>query len=176
MQAPVLFANTIGDIAHQFGVTWPTFIAQVISFTIVALLLRRFAYRPILHMLEFRRQSIAESLANADKIKTELAKTDAARQEILVRANEQAAKLIEEARDAAAKVLEQETQKAIATANQIVAKAREANEADLARMKRELRNEVGRLVVETTAKVTGKILTMDDRQRLAEETNRELAA
>jgi len=40
----------------------------------------------------------------------------------------------------------------------------------------ELRKEIGRLVVETTAKVTGKVLTVDDHQRLAEETNRQLAA
>jgi F-type H+-transporting ATPase subunit b len=40
----------------------------------------------------------------------------------------------------------------------------------------ELRREVGRLVVQTTAKVTGKVLTPDDQQRLVEETNRQLAA
>ena len=73
-------------------------------------------------------------------------------------------------------MLEQETQKAIATANQIVAKAREASEAELARMKAELRREIGRLVVETTAKVTGKVLTVEDHQRLAEEATRQLAA
>ena len=43
-------------------------------------------------------------------------------------------------------------------------------------MKEELRKEVGRLVVQATAKVTGKILTMDDQKRLAEEANRQLAA
>ena len=51
-------------------------------------------------------------------------------------------------------------------------KAREAAEADHARMLAELRREVGRLVVETTAKVTGKVLTLEDQQRLAEETSR----
>ena len=40
----------------------------------------------------------------------------------------------------------------------------------------ELRREVGRLVVQTTASVTGKILTADDHRRLAEETARQLAA
>jgi F-type H+-transporting ATPase subunit b len=40
----------------------------------------------------------------------------------------------------------------------------------------ELRAEVGRLVVSTTAKVTGKILTVDDQKRLADETNKQLAA
>ena len=55
-------------------------------------------------------------------------------------------------------------------------KARQATEAEHARMLAELRREVGRLVVATTAKVTGKALTLDDQQRLTEETNRELAA
>jgi len=94
----------------------------------------------------------------------------------LNQANLQANKMIEEARAAAAKVLEQETQKAIATANDIIAKARQANETELARMKTELRREVGRLVVSTTAKVTGKVLTGEDQNRLADETNRQLAA
>jgi F-type H+-transporting ATPase subunit b len=43
-------------------------------------------------------------------------------------------------------------------------------------MKEELRREVGRLVVQATTKVTGKILTLDDQKRLAEEANRQLAA
>jgi F-type H+-transporting ATPase subunit b len=165
-----------GQVVRTFGLNWTMFLSQVIAFSIVALVLKKFAYRPVLQMLEDRRQRIAEGLANAEKIKAELAKTEAAHQAVLVQAEGQAVKMIEEARAAAARVLEQETQKAIATANQIVTKAREASEAELARMKLELRREVGRLVVETTAKVTNKILTVEDRQRLAEETNRELAA
>jgi F-type H+-transporting ATPase subunit b len=43
-------------------------------------------------------------------------------------------------------------------------------------MKTELRREMGRLVVQASIQVTGKILTAEDQQRLAEETNRELAA
>jgi F-type H+-transporting ATPase subunit b len=171
-----MFASILSDTAQQFGVDWPHFLAQCLSFAIVLYLLRRFAYQPILQILEDRRQRIKEGLENAEQIKAELAKTEAARQEALNQANQQANKLIEEARAAAARVLEQETQKAIATANQMVAKAREASEAELVRMKAELRQEIGRLVVETTAKVTGKVLTVEDHQRLAEETNRQLAA
>jgi F-type H+-transporting ATPase subunit b len=154
----------------------PHFFAQVISFSIVTFLLYRFAYHPILAMLEERRQRIAESLANADKIKTELATTEAARQDVLAKANAQATKLIEEARAAAARVQETETQKAIAAAEQIISKAREAAAQDHARMLVELKREVGRLVVQTTATVTGKILTPEDQRRLAEETARQVAS
>jgi F-type H+-transporting ATPase subunit b len=163
------------DTAQQFGVTWPLFIAQVANFTIVAALLYFFAYKRVLAMLEERRNRIAEGLANADKIKTELAKAEVQRQEILSKANDHATKLIEEARAAAARVQEKETQKAISAAEQIIAKAREASLADHARMMTELKREVGRLVVQTTATVTGKVLTPDDQRRLAEETAKQIA-
>ena len=166
----------IEQIARTFGVDWQHLIAQIISFCIVCALLYRFAYRPVLAMLEERRQRIAEGLANAEKIKAELAKTEAQRQEVMTQVNAQATKLIEEARAAAARVQEQETQRAIAAAEQIMVKAREAAERDHDRMLAELKREVGRLIVQTTAAVTGKILTPEDQQRLAEETAKQLTS
>jgi F-type H+-transporting ATPase subunit b len=168
--------NQIKEIADTFGVDWKHLIAQIISFSIVCTLLYFFAYKRVLAMLEERRRRIAEGLANAEKIKADLARADAQRLEILSQANNQATKLIEEARAAAAKVQEQETQKAIAAAEQIIAKAREAAAADHTRMLAELKREVGRLVVQTTATVTGKILTPDDQRKLAEETARQVSA
>jgi F-type H+-transporting ATPase subunit b len=168
--------NPVAQVARTFGVDWPHLIAQIISFTIVCILLYKFAYQRVLAMLEERRQKIAEGLANAEKIKGELARAETQRQEIIAQANTQATKLIEEARAAAARVQEKETQKAIAAAESIIAKAREAAAADHARMLAELRREVGRLVVQTTATVTGKILTPDDQRRLAEETAKQVAA
>ena len=168
--------DQIKDIATTFGVDWTHLIAQVISFVIVCALLHRFAYGHVLQMLEERRQKIAQGLANAEQIKAELARTDEQRLEVLTQANAQATKLIEEARTAAARVQERETQKAIAAAELIIARAREAAEADHARMLAELRREVGRLVVKTTATVTGKLLTAEDQRRLAEEAAHQVSA
>ncbi len=166
----------IQEIARTFGVDWSHLIAQIISFGIVCILLYKFAYRRVLGILEERRQQIAEGIANSEKIKAELDRTEAQRQDVLAQANAAATRLIEEAREAAARVQKQETQKAIASAEQIIAKAREAAAADHARMLTELKREVGRLVVQTTATVTGKILTPDDQKRLAEETSRQLVS
>ena len=127
-------------------------------------------------MLAARREKIAEGLANAEKIKAQLAKTEADRKAVLAQAGDLANKMIEEARAAAARVREVETQKAIAAAEQIIAKAREAAAQDHARMLAELKREVGRLVVQTTTTVTGKILTPEDQRRLAEETEKQLTA
>jgi F-type H+-transporting ATPase subunit b len=166
----------VQEIARTFGVDWSHLIAQMISFGIVCAILYKFAYRRVLTILEQRSQQIAEGQANAEKIKTELTRTEAQRQEVLTQANQQAAKLIEEARAAAARVQQQETKKAITEAEQIVAKAHEAAVQDHARMLDELKREVGHLVVQTTAAVTGKILNSEDHRRLEEETAKAVAA
>jgi F-type H+-transporting ATPase subunit b len=166
----------IEQIARTFGVDWPQLIAQMISFCIVCALLYRFAYRPVLGKLEERRRLIAEGLANAEKIKAELAQSNAHRQEVIAQVNAEAARLMDEARAAAARVQEQETRKAVAVAEQITVKARKAAEQDHERMRTELKREVGRLVVQTTAAVTGKILTPEDQQRLDEATAKQLAS
>ncbi len=166
----------IAQIARTFGVDWAHLGAQVISFSIVCLVLYKFAYKRVLVMLEQRRQQIALGLANAEKIKAELDRTEMQRQGVLAQAHAEAARFIEEARAAAARVREEETQHAIAAAEQIMIKAREAAAQDHARMLSELKREVGRLVVQATATLTGKVLTAEDHRRLAEATTRQLAA
>src|SRR5438105_14078959 len=166
----------IEQIARTFGVDWQHLIAQILSFCIVCVLLQRFAYRPVLAALKERRQRIAEGLTNAENIKAELARSEKQLQEKMEQVNAEATKLIEEARAAAARVQERETQKAIAAAEQIMVKAREASERDHSRMLAQLKLEVGRLIVQTAAAVTGKILTVEDQQRLAEETAKQLAS
>ncbi len=160
----------VEEIAKTFGVDWSHLLAQIASFCIVCLLLSRYAYRPVLRMLEARRQKIAEGLADAERIKIEASRSEAQRQKVLDQANTQASKLIEEARAAGACVQEQETQRAIAAAEQIITKAREAALQERARLLAELKREFGRLVVQATATTVGKILTEEDQRRLAEET------
>lgn len=168
--------ETARQTGEQFGVNWPLFIANIVSFLLVCTLLQHYAYKPVLKVLELRRQRIAESLENAEKIKQQLAEAEARHAEILQRANAEAQKMIEEARAAAAALARTREQAAIAEAEGIVAQAREAAATEHQSMLAELRKEVGRLVVETTAKVSGKVLTAEDQKRLGEETAREIAA
>jgi F-type H+-transporting ATPase subunit b len=164
----------VESVARTFGVDWPHLGAQIVSFGIVCAVLYALAYKPILKMLDARREQIAGGLANAEKIKAELARIEAERQGILQKAGEEAKQLIADARAAAARVQAEETRKALASAEQVLVRAREAADRERAGMLTDLRREVGRLVVQTTASVTGKILTPDDHRRLAEETARQL--
>src|SRR5438128_5141913 len=169
------FSDMLRDTAETFGWNPWLFLSQVISFTIVALLLRRFAYKPILAVLEDRRRKIEEGQLNAEKIRKQLAEAEKRYQEILARANADAQRMIDEARESAAHLSERKQQEAIAAAEQIIAKAREAAAIEHDRTMESLKRELGRLVVDRTAKVTGKVLTPDDQRRLQEEAAREVA-
>lgn len=164
------------ETGEQFGFNWWLFLSQCISFALVALILQKFAYRPIINVLEERRQRIAESLQNAEKIKQQLAESERRYQETLSRANAEAQRMIDEARASAAAVADRRTQQAITEAEGILAKAREAAALERERTISEAKREIGRLVVDTTAKVTGKVLTSDDQRRISEETARQVAA
>jgi F-type H+-transporting ATPase subunit b len=176
MLQPETGAGPVEQIAQTFGVDWPHLTAQFVSFAIVCAVLYWFAYRPVLRMLEARRQQIAVGLANTEKINAALANIESQRKSAMTEAQAQSAKLIADAREIAKRLQEQESQRSIAAAEQILQKAREASEQEHERMLAELKREVGRLVVQTTTAVVGKVLTPDDEKRLAEETARHLAA
>jgi F-type H+-transporting ATPase subunit b len=169
-------SNPAAEIGEKFGFNGQLFAMHFIGFGVVAFLLHKFAYGPILQMLDERKERIAKSMADADKTKAELANAQAKAAELVTQAGQQATKIIEEARAAAAKVSEAERQKAIADAAGIIAKARQANDAELARMKAELRQEFGRLVVAAASRATGDILNADQKGRLADDAVRQLAA
>ena len=169
------FTDILRETADTFGWNWRLFLSQVISFCIVAFLLRRFAYKPILAVLEDRRRKIEEGQLNAEKIRKELAEAEKRYQEIVTKANAAAHRMIDEARESSSHLAERKQQEAITAAEQILAKAKEAAALEHERQMQTLKRELGRLVVDTTAKVTGKVLTPEDQKRLQEEAARQVA-
>jgi len=172
--------DTLAESAKQTGETFGfnswLFFSQIISFSIVAFLLQKFAYKPILTVLEERRKRIAEGLANAERIKQQLVDSEKRYEEILTKANQEAQKMIDEARASAQVLADKRNQQAINEAEQIIAKAREATVVEREKTLAEIKREVGRLVISTTAKVTGKVLSSDDQKRISEEAVHEVGA
>src|ERR1700745_2726397 len=97
----------MGNVAQQFGVYWPNLIAQIILLTIVYFVLKRFAFKPIIAMLEERRRRIEEGQLNAEKIKKQLAEAQTKYEEILAKANADSQKLLEEVRASGDRLAEQ---------------------------------------------------------------------
>ncbi len=168
--------DTVTQLFAQFGVTWSKFGAQVILFLLVYLILKKFAFAPIIATFEARRRTIEEGQANAEKIKKQLAESELRCQEILRKANADAQRIIEEARSSSESITQKQLQQAIKDAENIIIKANESVSLDRARMIAEVKTEMLHLVIDTTSKVVGKVLTPADQERLASETSNQLAA
>ena len=164
------------EILHSLGFEWPNFIAQVIVFLIVLAILRKYAFGPVTAILEERRRRIAESEANYEKTRAALAAAETEKQAILVKANEEANRLIKEAQEAAAVERERRSQEAIAEAAAIIAKGREGATLEHERILASLKRDFGRLVVEATGKVTGKVLTPADHETITRETAAQISS
>lgn len=161
--------NPLKTIIDSFEVDTWLFGMQVLNIAIVLFVLKKFAFGPILAMLEQRKSRIAEGENKLKRIEQQLAESEATTAAAIAKANDEAVRLINEAKQGAAAFTEQKAQEAIASAQQILAKAEAAAKADRDRLSTELKREFGRLVAQTTSQVTGKILNADDQKRINED-------
>jgi F-type H+-transporting ATPase subunit b len=164
------------QIAGDFGLAWGKFFAQVIIFILVYTILKKYAFGPILGMLEQRRQRIANGEAKLEKITRDAAEAAKNSQAILDKAEADAARLVKEADEAAKAIQERRQQDAVASANTIIAKAREAAQLEQEQLMAQLKREFGRMVSDATSRVTGKVLNTDDQTRINQETATQVSA
>jgi F-type H+-transporting ATPase subunit b len=172
----IIAAGKVDVIAEKFGLSWGKFFAQVIIFWIVFTILKKFAFGPILGMLEQRRQRIADGEAKLEKIGRDAAEAKQNSQAILDKAEADAARLVKEADEAAKAIQERRQQDAVASANTIITKAREAAQLEQEQLMSQLKREFGRMVSDATSRVTGKVLNTDDQSRINQETSAQVSA
>lgn len=158
------------DLVKQFGLQWTKILAQVIIFALVYFVLNRYAFGPIIAMLEARRKRIADGEAKLEQIARDLASADENSKAIIAKADADANRLIKEAGESAATLAEKKRQEAVSEAGAIVAKAREAATLEQEQLLSQLKREFGRMVVDATTRVTGKVLNNDDQDRINRET------
>ena len=89
--------TAVQDAVLQFGLNWSKFGAQVITFLTVYFILKRFAFGPVLAMLEARRKRIADGEAKLEKIARDLAAAEENAKAIIAKADADAGRLIKEA-------------------------------------------------------------------------------
>ncbi len=162
-------------ITGKFGVTWPTLIAQMVNFSLVAAALYFLAVKPVAKTLDERQQKIADGLQYAEEMKTQLAEAERERAEKVKEAAQEAQRILSEAREQSKEMIEQKTQEAAAQAEAIIRKASEATELERQKMLSDVRQEVARLVVATSAKVLARELSEADKQAYADSAAKELA-
>jgi F-type H+-transporting ATPase subunit b len=167
--------NPLAPIANEFNIQLPYLVAQIISFSIVALLLYKLAFKPVIATIDERQRKIESGLKYAEEMKTKLSESERRQTETLKQAQLEAQQIIEEARRSAKLYYEKQTQEAAAKVEQMMRKSQEATELERRKMLAEVRQEIARLVVLTSSRVLSRELTSEERARYSESASRELA-
>ena len=168
--------GVISELAGNFGISWPTLVAQMVNFCIVALVLYKFAVKPIAATLDERQQKIADGLQYAEEMKVQLAAAERERAEKIKEAAVEAQGILAESREQSKEMIEQKTQEAAAQAEAIIRKASEATELERQKMLSDVRQEVARLVVATSATVLSRDLSDSEKQTFSDSAAKELAS
>ena len=177
---PVIFAAATehgaedAGILGQFGVEGPFLLSQIISFCVVAFVLYRFAFKPVLATIDERQTKIADGLKYAEEMKAKLEDAEAQHKEIVQKASQEAQQIVNDARSVAEEKISKSSQEAVARAAEIISKAEQQIELDRKNMLADARSEIARLVVATTSKVLSKELSEDDRNRFTESASSSL--
>jgi F-type H+-transporting ATPase subunit b len=131
----------------------------LLAFLVVFLILRKYAWPAILGGLRKREQTIADSLAQAEKIRTEMAQMKNENEAILAKAREERAQLLKEARETKDKIINEAKEQAKVEANKIVIDAQQAINTQKMAALTDVKNQVGKMVIEVTEKVLRKELS-----------------
>lgn len=166
----------ITKITQDFGISVPFILAQIVNFSIVAFVLWRFAFKPVLATLDERQRKIADGLRYTDEMKVKLAATQQETAALLRQASLDASKLVDEARKAAKDHLDRQTQETATKVNDLLAKGRQALELEQRQMMADARTEIARLVIVTTERVLAQKLSESDRAAYNTAAARELTS
>src|SRR6476646_8394647 len=142
-------------LVPSFGlIIWTTLV-----FLIVFYILKKFAWKPILSSLKQRETTIAESIASAERVRAEMAQLKNENEALLAKAREERSLMLKEARDTKDKIINEAKEQAKIEANKIVLEAQAAIEAQKMAALTDVKNQVGRLVVEVAEKVLRRELS-----------------
>lgn len=168
------FLDSIRGLLETFGIEWQTFLVQFITFAVLAIILYRWMFKPVLATMDERQHKIESGLKYAEEMKAKLEQANLQSEEILRKAAVEAQGIVNDARKTAKDLADRQAQETAAQTAAMLAKAQQAIELERHKMVAEVRGEIARLVTLTTGKVLAKELTPDEKARYTQSATREL--
>lgn len=164
------------EVLETFGVQPVLLLAQIVNFVILLLLLKKFAYKPIMKVLDERKYKIETSMRQAEEVEKKLAETEKKQTEIIGNAERESTKIIEEANSAAKKLQEDTLVGTNKKIEETLLKNQEVIKLEREKMVSEVKDDMITLVAEVTKKILGKTLSNKDREELVKKSLKDLGS
>lgn len=157
------------ELIHALGIDWHILVAQIINFAILLAVLAKFVYKPVMRILDDRREGVLKALAREEKAEERLATAETDKERIVAEARVTATALIEVAK----KDAEDIKKKLLSGAKEEIAKMRAEAEKkmrdDRTRLMSEVKGEIGMVIVDTIEKTLGDVLDARAQGKMVEQ-------
>jgi len=140
------------------------FFWTLLAFIFVFLILKKFAWKPILKMLGEREKGIADSISAAERIKGEMSQMQSENEKLMAQAREERAIMLTEAKQIKDKIVNEAKEQAKTEANKIIADAQVQIQQSKMAALTEVKNEIGTLAIEVAEKILRQQLSTVDGQ------------
>jgi len=138
---------------------------MLLSFTIVLIILKKYAWGPVMKALKDREESIENALKSAEKAKDQMAQLQADNQKIINEAKIERDKLIKEAREVKEKIINEAKGQATIEANKLVETARANIQTEKNAAINEIKNQIAVFSVDIAEKILSRELADKDKQK-----------
>ncbi|MCX6766581.1 MAG: F0F1 ATP synthase subunit B [Candidatus Moranbacteria bacterium] len=152
----------MNELLTKLGIDWKLLIAQIVNFLVLLFVLWKFAYGPIIAMLEKRQKKIEKGLKDAQDAHKKLAESEERQKEILKYARTEAKEIVEKSREQAEKAKSEIALEAKLQSEKIITDAKAQIEQEKQKTIAEIKSEIGSLVVAATEKIVGE--KMDEKK------------
>lgn len=164
------------ELLSKLGIDWKLLLAQVVNFGILLGVLTAFVYRPLLDLLDARRERIAKAMEDAGRIEGQKKEMEQIRIKELQKIDQEAGAFLERAKEQAEKMKADILQVASKEAEGLLAKGKQQLEGERARVMGEVQMILTKVILEMTEKILEREFSPDDEKRLMNTLAKDLPA
>jgi F-type H+-transporting ATPase subunit b len=160
------------ELLSNLGINGKLLLDQIVNFFILLYILKRFAYKPILKVLEERKDKIEKGLRDAENAKSKLEEIERKEEKVLIAARKEAQKIVNSAEDIAKKNKEEIITESRSQADKILEDAEKKIKEEKNKMLEEVKSEMAELVSLAAEKVVGEKINKEKDREIIEEVIR----
>lgn len=164
------------ELLTTLGVEWKLLLAQVINFGLLLLVLWKFVYKPVLHMLEKRSKMIEKGVADAKESEKRLQEIEKTREQNLSDTRKEMGRMLDRAKAEADQMKKDLMAAAEAEADDLMKRTKIQIEEEKAKMIEDIKREVGMFVVKAASKLLEREFSQADQTRLSQAIIKEMTS
>ncbi|MFH0712798.1 MAG: F0F1 ATP synthase subunit B [Candidatus Jorgensenbacteria bacterium] len=159
----------MSELIHNLGIEWKVLLAQIVNFAVLLFILKKFAYKPILKVLNDRRERIEEAIRRSKSVDERMAEIDKLKEKILDEARRESEVIIKKAEEVAERVKESVLKEAHGASEKIMADTEKKVRAEREKIFQQAKSEIADLVYAAVEKSIGDLAGENLKTKMVED-------